>query len=278
MALPRALDHVQGHRRWARSERQSASCVSMRHCSGARRDENGARCVEVLASAVHGADAGERSAWLEYAKAWSLGAPGSNLPAEPAWTTRNSIRLELPSMRVREFFRAPTSNPATLIIAPFALHGATIADFAPGHSIVETLQEAGVSLLLVVECKSATPSMRFFSIDTYLADLNVAVDELGGTVNLVGLCQGGWLSLIYAARFPAKVNGLVLAGSPIDLDAAPSHLVETAWMTELKTFEQIVHSGEGRVLGQAVLGFWNARDLDRPAVADILQTDPSREM
>jgi len=47
--------------------------------------------------------------------------------------------------------------------------------------------------------------MRFFSIDTYVADLNVAVDELGGTVNLVGLCQGGWLSLIYAARFPAKV-------------------------------------------------------------------------
>ena len=112
-------------------------------CSGARRDENGARCVESLASAVHGAGAGERSAWLEYAKARSLGEPGSNLPAEPAWTTRNSIRLELPTMRVREFFRAPTSNPATLIIAPFALHGATIADFAPGHSIVEMLQHAG---------------------------------------------------------------------------------------------------------------------------------------
>src|SRR3954454_18914630 len=281
MALPRALDHVQGHRHWARSERQSASCVSMRHCSGARRDENGARCVEVLASAVHGADAGERSAWLEYAKAWSLGAPGSNLPAEPAWTTRNSIRLELPSMRVREFFRAPTSNPATLIIAPFALHGATIADFAPGRSIVETLQEAGVSPLLVVECKCAAPSMRFFSIDTYVADLNVAVDELGGTVNLVGLCQGGWLSLIYAAQFPAKVTSLVLAGTPIDLDAAPSRLVQAARTTDLNTFEQIVHSGQGRVLGQAVLdfqGFWSVRDLDPLTVAEILQTDLSQEM
>src|SRR3954464_838562 len=73
-------------------------------------------------------------------------------------------------------------------------------------------------------------------------------------------------------------SGLVLAGSPIDLDAAPSHLVEAARMTELKTFEQIVYSGGGRVLGQAVLGFWNVRDLDRPAVADILQTDLSREM
>src|SRR5829696_8631554 len=110
--------------------------------------------------------------------------------------------------------------------------------------------------------------MRLFSTDTYLAALNVAIDALGGTVNLVGLCQGGWLSLIYAARFPAKVNGLVLAGSPIDLDAAPSRLVQAARTTDLNTFEQIVHSGQGRVLGQAVLdfrgfwGFWGVRDLD----------------
>src|SRR3954466_7953038 len=131
MALPRALDHVQGHRHWARSERQSASCVSMRHCSGARRDENGARCVEVLASAVHGADAGERSAWLEYAKAWSLGAPGSNLPAEPAWTTRNSIRLELPSMRVREFFRVLQSAD----IQPRNPHHCSVRTQAPGFGV-----------------------------------------------------------------------------------------------------------------------------------------------
>ena len=174
--------------------------------------------------------AGE-AAWRPYAQAWSFGEHGSEPLAEPAWTTPNSIRLELASMRVRAFSRAQTSKPATLILAPFALHGATIADFAPGHSIVETLQHAGVSPLLLVECKSATPSMRFFSIDTYLADLNVAIDALGGTVNLVGLCQGGWLSLIYAAQFPAKVNSLVLAGSPIDLDAAPSRLVQAARTT-----------------------------------------------
>ena len=195
--------------------------------------------------------------------------------------TRNSIRLELASMRVREFSSAQTSKPATLILAPFALHGATIADFAPGHSIVETLQHAGVSPLLLVECKSATPSMRFFSIDTYLAELNVVIDALGGTVNLVGLCQGGWLSLIYAAQFPAKVNSLVLAGSPIDLDAAPSRLVQAARTADLNTVEQLVRSGQGRVLGQAMLdfrGFWGVRDLDPPTVAEILQADLSQEM
>ncbi|MEQ6411013.1 alpha/beta hydrolase, partial [Salmonella enterica subsp. enterica serovar Enteritidis] len=48
-------------------------------------------------------------------------------------------------------------------------------------------------------------------------DLNVAVDTIGPPVDLAGLCQGGWLSLLYAARFPDKVRRLVLAGSPVDV-------------------------------------------------------------
>ena len=66
--------------------------------------------------------------------------------------------------------------------------------------------------------------MRFLSIDNYLADLNVLVDELGGAVDLVGLCQGGWMALVYAARFPAKIRKLVLAGAPIDIAAGASSL------------------------------------------------------
>ena len=65
--------------------------------------------------------------------------------------------------------------------------------------------------------------MRYLSIDNYLADLNVAIDEIGAPVDLVGLCQGGWLSLVYAARFPGKVRRLVLAGAPVDV-STPSEL------------------------------------------------------
>jgi pimeloyl-ACP methyl ester carboxylesterase len=52
------------------------------------------------------------------------------------------------------------------------------------------------------------------TIDSYLSDLNVAVDDIGPPVDLIGLCQGGWLSLVYAARFAGKVRRLVLAGAP----------------------------------------------------------------
>ena len=61
--------------------------------------------------------------------------------------------------------------------------------------------------------------MKDLEIDNYLAEVVVAIDDLGGRVNLVGLCQGGWVSAMVAARFPEKVNSLVLAGAPIDTDA-----------------------------------------------------------
>jgi poly(3-hydroxybutyrate) depolymerase len=124
-------------------------------------------------------------------KPWSefLGIPPEEQPApeEPTWVTPNTVRIELPAMRLREF--ANGEGTPTLVVAPFALHGATLADLAPGHSLVERLLGAGVGPLFLVECKSAT-EMRFFTIDTYLADLALAVEETGGRANLVGLCQG----------------------------------------------------------------------------------------
>src|SRR5260370_32240767 len=78
--------------------------------------------------------------------------------------------------------------------------------------------------MFVTVWRSARPDMRFFSIDSFLADLNVVVDELGGCANLVGVCQGGWMALVYAARYPGKVRGLVLAGAPVDINAGESEL------------------------------------------------------
>src|SRR4051812_14994436 len=147
-----------------------------------------------------------QEAWLEYGRLYRPVRDRPRPSPEPAWTTPHAVRLDLPTMRLRGFSTGDASGRATILVAPFALHQATIADFAPGHSIVETLVAAGVSLLFVVQCKSATATMPFVSIDDYLAGLNVCVDEVGGRVNLVGLCQGGWLSLAYAARFPDKIG------------------------------------------------------------------------
>jgi len=173
-----------------------------------------------------------------------------------AWTTSNAVVLELPSMRLREFSRGNATQAPVLVCAPYALHGALVTDFAPGHSLVEALQKNGVNRIYVPDWRSATPEMRYLSIDNYLADLNVAIDEIGAPVDLVGLCQGGWLSLVYAARFPGKVRRLVLAGAPVDV-STPSELSKMVAALPHQAFEQMVRHGDGIVSGEHMLRLWN---------------------
>ena len=192
-------------------------------------------------------------------------------PREPVWATPNTIALELKTMRLRDFSIAEDGVPA-LICAPFALHRAAVADLAPGHSLVAALREAGLRRLFVTDWRSAAPEMRFLRIDDYLAELNVAVDRLGGGVDFVGLCQGGWLSLLYAARFPAKVRKLVLAGAPIDIAAGQSGLSTLADASPLALFHELVKLGDGLIRGREVQKFWGAESLDSDEIRDLLQT------
>ena len=49
---------------------------------------------------------------------------------------------------------------------------------------------------------------------------------LGGRVNLVGDCQGGWLAVVYAGLHPEHVNTLTIGGAPIDTHAGQSAVQE----------------------------------------------------
>jgi polyhydroxyalkanoate depolymerase len=177
-------------------------------------------------------------------------------PPQPAWATPNTVRLDLPTMRLREFSPPQLGVVPILVDAPFAGHSATIADYGPGQSLVQTLLASGAPHVLVTDWKTATAQMRYFDIDTYLAELNVAVDDLGGKVHLVGLCQGGWLSAMYAARFPGKVKSLVLAGSPIDTNAGDGPIRKLAHSMPLSTYREMVDMGNGLMRGSLMLAGW----------------------
>ncbi len=122
----------------------------------------------------------------------------------------------------------------------------------------------------MADWRSASADMRFLGIDEYLADLNVLVDHVGGLVDLVGLCQGGWLSLVYAGRFPAKVRKLVMAGAPVDLAAQQSGLSAIAEATPLMVFESLVKLGDGLVIGRNIARFWG-NDTDATGIREALQ-------
>lgn len=178
-------------------------------------------------------------------------------PPPPKWATPNKIVQEMDTMRLRDFSRSHAAHALPVLVdPPFAGHSSTIADYKKGQSLIGTLLDAGLPRVLAMDWKSATLEMRDFDIDKYLAEINVAVDDLGGRVSLVGLCQGGWMSAMYAARFPHKVASLVLAGSPIDTDAGNGPIKRMAHSLPLDFYKQMVSSGDGLMLGKFMLAGW----------------------
>ncbi len=177
-------------------------------------------------------------------------------PPPPQWATKNKVLLNLDTMRLRDFSTRDSDALPVLVDAPYAGHSSTIADYAKGQSLIETLLASGLTRVLATDWKTATPAMRDYDIDKYLQDLNVVVDTLGGRVALVGLCQGGWLSAMYACRFPEKVASLVLAGAPIDTDAGNGPIKKLAHEMPMSLYQDMVDAGEGRMLGQFMLAGW----------------------
>src|SRR5271165_4757473 len=174
------------------------------------------------------------------------------LPPEPA--TPNTVRLDLRTMVLRDYGK-PGGLP-TLVDAPHAGHTAMIADYHKGQSLVETLLANGIDHVTLTDWKSATEDMKDLEIDNYLAEVIIAIDDLGGRVNLVGLCQGGWMAAMVAARFPDKVNSLVLAGAPIDTDAGNGSNKRMVHESPVSFYEELVTLGGGLMRGKFMLQGW----------------------
>jgi polyhydroxyalkanoate depolymerase len=172
----------------------------------------------------------------------------------PKLATPHRERLDLRTMVLQEY-GAPGGIP-TLVDAPHAGHTAMIADYHRGQSLVETLLANGCAHVVLTDWKSATPDMKDLEIDSYLEEMLVAIDDLGGRVNLVGLCQGGWVSAMLAARFPDKVNSLVLAGAPIDTDAGQGSIRKMVHASPDSFYEELVTMGGGLMKGKYMLQGW----------------------
>ena len=172
----------------------------------------------------------------------------------PSLASPNQVRLDLRTMMLRDYGK-PGGIP-TLVNAPYAGHTAVIADYRKGQSLIETLLANGLNHVALTDWKSATEDMKNLEIDNYLAEMVVAIDDLGGRVNLVGLCQGGWVAAMIAARFPDKVNSLVLAGAPIDTDAGDGPIKRMVHASPMSFYEELVALGGGLMKGSFMLQGW----------------------
>lgn len=177
----------------------------------------------------------------------------------PGWSTRHQVRREWPTARLLDF-TTRTGPVPTLVLPPQAGHTSTIVDYSPAQSQMRTVRAAGLTHLACLDWKPATQEIRDATIEDYLTVVDQAVAELGGVVNLVGDCQGGWLATLYAALHPQAINTLTIGAAPIDFHAGEAAIRD--WMqligpaAELGPYRALVHLGGGFHRGRSqVTGF-----------------------
>lgn len=172
----------------------------------------------------------------------------------PGWATPHKVLYKLRTFSLLDFTKkGKEQGTPVFIVPPFAGHSSVIADFHHKQSLVETLLEEGIERVLCVDWHSATPDMKDYEIDDYLSQLHVAINDLKEPVHLVGLCQGGWLISLYAARFPKNVASLVIAGSPIDTQAGKGVIKAYVNTLDMDFYERLVVSGGGLLKGAYML-------------------------
>lgn len=124
--------------------------------------------------------------------------------------------------RYRPMVGRPLSPPVLIVYA--LINRYYMIDLQPDRSLVRNLLRLGLDLY-VVDWGYATRADRWTTFDdyvtTYVADcveMIRARHDLA-RINLLGICQGGVLSLCYAALNPECVANLITMITPVDFDA-----------------------------------------------------------
>ncbi|MDD5473661.1 MAG: class III poly(R)-hydroxyalkanoic acid synthase subunit PhaC [Candidatus Methanoperedens sp.] len=98
-----------------------------------------------------------------------------------------------------------------------------ILDLQPDKSVIKKLLDEGFDVY-VIDWGYPSGTDRYLTLDDYVNGyLNNSVDkirELSGLdkITLMGVCQGGTFSVMYAAQHPEKVKNLVTLVAPVDFD------------------------------------------------------------
>lgn len=147
-------------------------------------------------------------------------------------------------------FRYQRSTPATiktpLLICYALVNKQDMMDLQPDRSVIRKFLDLGLDVY-IIDWGYVTRADRYTSMDDYINGyLNGCVEYIRrthqiGKINLLGVCQGGTFSVIYAAIHPEKIKNLVVMVAPIDFSSKEGLLFQ--WSTYLNVDEIIENNG-----------------------------------
>ncbi|MGZ4042891.1 MAG: class III poly(R)-hydroxyalkanoic acid synthase subunit PhaC [Bacteroidia bacterium] len=125
-------------------------------------------------------------------------------------------------------------------------------DLQPDRSYIKNLLKAGMDVYLI-DWGYPTSGDRYLSIEDYVTGyINNCVDHIRkkhriDKINILSICQGGTLSVIYASLYPNKVKNLVTHVTPIDFSTNDGLLFR--WSKDMD-FDKLVEANHGLIPGE----------------------------
>jgi len=125
--------------------------------------------------------------------------------------------------------KTPPRRQTPLVFVYALVNRPYILDLKQGRSVVANFVEAGFDTYLV-DWGVPTPADRHLTLDDYINGYLVNVldflRERTGvqTINVLGYCMGGTMSVMFTALHPHRVRNLILLAAPIDFGCSDSLL------------------------------------------------------
>jgi polyhydroxyalkanoate synthase subunit PhaC len=149
--------------------------------------------------------------------------------------------------------RSSDATYKTPVLVVYALVNTyKMLDLQPDRSYIKNLLNAGLDVYLI-DWGYPSKADRYISIDDYVNGyINNCVDHIRNEhgidkVNILSICQGGTLSVIYASLYPNKVKNLVTHVTPIDFSTNDGLLFR--WSRDMD-FDKLVEANHGLVPGE----------------------------
>ena len=142
------------------------------------------------------------------------------LAQTPKDLVHSEDRMQL--FRFRPLAERRVATPLLIVYSLVSRH--TMTDLQEDRSMVRKLLAQGLDVYLV-DWGYPMPVDRWLTTDDYISGyLDGCVEHICAAhgvdaVNLLGICQGGVLSLCYAALEPRRVRNLILTMTPVDFHA-----------------------------------------------------------
>jgi polyhydroxyalkanoate synthase len=155
-------------------------------------------------------------------------------------------------LKLYRYDRETEATYKTPVLIVYALVNTyKMLDIQPDRSYIKNLLNAGLDVYLI-DWGYPTKSDKFLSIDDYVNGyINNCVDFIRKKhriekLNILSICQGGTLSVIYASLYPNKIKNLVTHVTPIDFSTNDGLLFK--WSKDMD-FDKLVDACGGLIPG-----------------------------